>query len=834
MNFVLLVVVVVWTTLLPVNECKRLHDSFFRALVDLFGDLEIIAAAPTTEAHWRQMEALNLTTPPECPLTTQYYSCDDDGLVDLLNITFPANNSKVLPLSWSRAMSLNRVVVENFVGDFGGLTLLQSRESISVRNAIINVETNGTQAFIFNAPTLFLTNVTIPFYRYNTSLNFPVNFTECRFVNVTLRCPVPPWLLPCFANSTVQPPCQSVEPPIVYPALPMCRGGSMYWCMFECPPPAVGFSCNLSSPSNLPFFPAQLGDSVFEITYLFIGEAQELVVTTKGSIGIVTRVELWNWHTFNWTLALDRPMPARRLMYYTMNDERLPMPPVLTNRVRVTVEQWLAPRDVIINIALIRSYWPMRAPKYTPLPENCGSVQILGPRSILDETVGDSLCIGRVCQFACTAHANNFTFDRAVNASYLVLQGGDVWSGGTLAAEAPVSDNTRVYVLPRERTKFVNVTGAGNVIRARLIGDPLDDEALPAVSVPPRFGLPGIFVKRARTRLADGAQLTRNGTSSFDGKTSSPPFAPDETTSVATTTSGDTFAFHGTNLWRFVAGEWRNVSSIELTRFKVNRGTSEPVRRLVAVDKSLLAIVSSSAHLFDGSSDQLLINRWLVQTQIDVFDFVANVSFVGLLRHDIALNISDIDVVRWNATQFAVVERATRAAVVFEFRAFGYDLVQCSANLNCTACLSNEANIEPCRWCDNARCGALCGSTESIVRNETSCPAEPTTLPAATTEATAATTMAVETTVAESTLAPTSVNSLPTSSASSSSTTIGLAVGLPIAFLAVIGAVGVVFWLRRRRAAESTNNNSTHMSTLGSSNNSNTYSDVGDVRTSGE
>jgi hypothetical protein len=89
---------------------------------------------------------------------------------------------------------------------------------------------------------------------------------------------------------------------------------------------------------------------------VFIGEAQELVVTTKGSIGIVTRVELWNWHTFNWTLALDRPMPARRLMYYTMNDERLPMPPVLTNRVRVTVEQWLAPRDVIINIALIRSY----------------------------------------------------------------------------------------------------------------------------------------------------------------------------------------------------------------------------------------------------------------------------------------------------------------------------------------------------------------------------------------------------------------------------------------------------------------------------------------------
>jgi hypothetical protein len=67
---------------------------FIRALVDLFGDLEIIAAAPTTEAHWRQMEALNLTTPPECPLTTQYYSCDDDGLVDVAQHHFPSEQQQ--------------------------------------------------------------------------------------------------------------------------------------------------------------------------------------------------------------------------------------------------------------------------------------------------------------------------------------------------------------------------------------------------------------------------------------------------------------------------------------------------------------------------------------------------------------------------------------------------------------------------------------------------------------------------------------------------------------------------------------------------------------------
>lgn len=485
MNFIVLLLV--WTTLVPINECVRLRDWIYRSLVDVLSDLQILAAAPTTVADWRQYEALNLTTPPECPMTTQYYSCDKNGFVDTFKVSLPPNTSKVLPLSWSPAAPLEHIVIENFVGDFGGFKVINSRESVTVRNSILYVETNGSHPFIFPSQRLFFTNVSLPFYRYNASLNnVPISFTECLFVNVTLRCPVPPWLVACFANSTVQPPCQTVEPPLVYSEPPRCRSGTVYWCDFECPPPAVGFNCTMSSAFDA-FFPAQLGNGVFEIMYVFFGEAEDLLVTTRGSIGIVTRVELWDWRTLNWTLALDRPMPTRRLGHASNNEERLPMPHVLTNRVRVTVEQWVAPRDVILNIELVRSLWPMEARTYTRLPENCGSVQIFGSRSILDETVADSLCIGRVCQFACTANAANFTFDRVVNASYLVLQGGDVWSGGTLvAAVSQASDGTRIYALPREPTKFVNVTGTGNVVRARLIGNPLDNETLPAVSVPPQ------------------------------------------------------------------------------------------------------------------------------------------------------------------------------------------------------------------------------------------------------------------------------------------------------------------------------------------------------------
>jgi len=71
--------------------------------------------------------------------------------------------------------------------------------------------------------------------------------------------------------------------------------------------------------------------------------------------------------------------------------------------------------------------------------------------------------------------------------------------------------------------------------------------------------------------------------------------------------------------------------------------------------------------------------------------------------------------VRWNATAFAVVDRATREAAVFEWRPFPFALVKCTANTDCRACTTNEANEESCRWC-GTRCVSrltFCLPTES-------------------------------------------------------------------------------------------------------------------------
>jgi hypothetical protein len=821
-----LVVYVLLSIAVSVSECGFLREDVFNELVDLFVELKLIADVPATRADWEQMEAVNVTDMPTCPGVTRYFTCASDGTLDVLNVTLPTtigHNATPIALRWSRAYAVRVMVIENFIGNFGGLRVLAARESIDVRNSLfagIWVNPNDT-SFMFQAPSVTLTNVSL------VHMDFPANLTAmfdtCRFVNVTVRCPVPQALWSCFGNASLPLPCLDIVPP--EPSPWKAQRCSSYACQWQCSsPPAAGFDCPERN-----YFPSVVGLNVIELAFKFIGQAEALDLYTLGTIGLINRVELWDWATFNWTVVYDI-IPMRRIdKIGSESDERINLPPILTNRVRFAVEQYYQPRDVISRIYLMRSAWPKRAMPRRIGQAGCGSALSLGARSMRDETVGDSLCVGKVCQFACTIGVANFTFDRVVLARYLVLLGGDEWVGGTLESSMSLSDGTRVYRLDGAATRTVNVTGVGDVRRARLVGDPLLGETLPTVANPTRLGLPGIFVKSARTRVAPGATLARTAASEFAGKSVAPPFALNSATTIATVMNSTFALANDRQMWRFDSGgsAWRKVENVELSRIKLNLNDSEPVRSLVAVGTSLLVVVAANSQLHDGSSDQLLINRWVVQTPIDVFDAASNTWFVGLMQHDVAKNISDIDVVSWNSTHFAVVDRATEAASLFQFNAFSYALKQCTANTNCNSCLVDEANIEPCRWC-SSRCASFCALNETAIINVSQCAiaeTESTTSSAETGEMQSRTVVA---SVATTPLTAVSSEALADSGLSSSAT-IGLAVGLPLVLLALVGVGAAFLWWRTKRpAVEST---SSHLSDLHSANNAkNPYDDIHDVR----
>jgi hypothetical protein len=405
---------------------------------------------------------------------------------------------------------------------------------------------------------------------------------------------------------------------------------------------------------------------------------------------------------------------------------------VLTNRVRLTVEQWYQ-SHAISAVSIFSSLWPYPARLFIPLLE-CEDATTQNARSMLDDTIADSLCIGRLCQPACDFAATSFTFQRTVKAQFLVIEGGNLWTGGQLTTMT--SDNTRVYKLDGRETSVVNVTGVGDVKRVRLVGDPVD-VSLPPPTLPNRLGLPGVFVKTYRSTVPTGGVTLSVG----DG---GGLVAPNGTVVSVARVQNQTFAATDDGaIWQVNGTLWTALTGF--TSLILNANEKAPARRLIAVGDRLVVVLTANIKVHDGSKDQLLVNRLVTQTPIDALDVQTGVWYNRLLDHGIAKNVSDIDVVRWNATAFAVVDRATREAAMFEWRPFPFALVKCTANTDCRTCTMSEANEEPCRWC-GTRCvsrQAMCAPGESSVCVD---PTTTSTTTATTTTTTATTTSTTSTT----------------------------------------------------------------------------------------
>ncbi len=783
-----LLLVAVSAVPMPVAVARDLIET-----LRLFGVLPDVATTAADVGVWRNLSLFDAV--PDCPLTVTnaFYSCDAMGYVDRLTLRakpLPADTSVFVALGYVSTTSPANATFTlfNFVGAMASVFF----DRIHIENSL--VLSSMPTVFPLRARFLTLANVTFGDVAF---LNDTGQLLECSFTNVSMPCPVPQRLWKCFSNATTPPPCTySTSITSTYRRLANLCGVS-YFCNIAClDPVAAGFSCPTSTIGSR-YFPAAPGFSVIEFTKAVPGEAEELRVTgAKNKRGFVTRVELFDWRASPpaWKVAYDR-LPVREL---GATEEVVDLPPILTNRARVTFEQWFSETDAIGNVYFDVAHWPDRAPPRKPGPLRCPTATSTNERSMLDETIGDSFCLGRVCQLSCSHPAANFTFQRTVRAQFLVIEGGELWSNGRLVATP--SDETRVYRLDGNETSTLNAAGVGDVRRVRLVGDPLSG-ALPAPTLPNRLGLPGVLTKRLKVVRPNGGVMV-------DSELGRLTPLPNETIVSAVTVLNQTFATTTSGrLWRHSAAGWNELLLDNLSAIVLNRGESAPARKLATVGGRLVVVIATHTNVHDGSTRTLLVNRRLAQTPVDLLDVASGVWYNEVLTHGIERNVSDIDVVAWNTTVFGVADRASGATAVFEWRPFPYELRRCAANGDCQTCLTNEANEEPCRWC-GARCltrqASCMGGEMSIVNaSAAACVGLVTGTSSTTltiTSVSASTANATATTLPSSSMLA-SFTSLAGSSVSS--TTIGLAVGVPFAVLAAVTLlIGVCLWSRSGRKTE--------------------------------
>jgi hypothetical protein len=748
---------IVLMPLLAVVCGVRMQSSFFNDVVEALIQLRIIADIPITVADFNEMVRLNVSEPPECPFTNEFFSCNDRGVLESLTLTVPT-----LPANQSHPRffltSTANVRLRNFVGELIVMSPYSSRkleiyDSILVNASRPNCEFRSADArvddckffVVFDTErnaNFILSNVTIVDNKFQLpQLTRPVNSSiACSFRNVSLSCPIPQWLAHCFNVTTAaMVPCvaQNFNASDAFVALPeRCtrRSRGHLTCVTVCnPPPLAGFRClvplQLGEMAENGYFPATPGFSTIELFYDFVGIANLLLVRARMT-GLLRRVEIYDWYTFNWSVV-EVPESPRGINFYPVDSE-FGLPPLLTNRVRVTLEQWYVDNDVVNDLSVTRAL-PGESLVKPKVVTRCAAPDSFSARSNLDEAIGDSFCIGRICQQPCQSEVN-FTFDRAVVPEFIAIEGGPLWTGAELVATP--SDQTRVYRynVTSSAVKVLNISvDLTAVTRFRLIGSPANNEPLPAPTLPPR-GFPGIFVKRwLRSVPAGFANAT-----TIQATATCPPLPANAVSSTSVANVSFAFTSDG-NLLQCRATSWDPVAA-KLTVPVVNRNAPVVARKLVAVGHRLLGVVMASNVLHDGSTNRLLVNRRVISTAIDVLDVRENVWFSNVIQHEIrCCNISDVDVVvHRNASAFAVVDRASGAASAFEWRPFPYELTDCGRNSDCRTCLTNEANAELCRWCDT-RCVvqlASCFPNESSTINATLCKNVETTTTMTTTQMT--------------------------------------------------------------------------------------------------
>lgn len=696
---------------LPLLLAKRMDAGAAQRLTELLQSVRLLSDVPMDERDVQMYYDAQLAIhAPECPVRTPFYSCDGGAQVDslLLLLQQPPPPRQYFYLSHLNASDFSPQLSVSIANFSGRLTALPRAASIVVRDSVLN-NVGAVAKFLFNTDVLVLNNVSARDVVFGDEARY---FSACGFDDVLVHCPIPSFLLPCFMNGT-NPPCFT-GPELRDDTKPFAvRGASSEARATTCHvPPAPGYECELLSSSTRSYFPVVPGFSTIELVYAGRGEAVAFDVSTSRVDGVLTRIELFDWQLLSWVIALDLPQPPREL---NSGSQSFALPPLVTNRVRATFEQWFPPQHAITRIGLVRSTWPELA-KMRPAALDCAPATSVSSRSMLDETLADSYCVGRVCQLACSGGTlSDFRFGRAVKLLFLVVESEETWRGGELVATT--SANTRVYRLSDSVNDTVPDWGVRGARRVRLVGDAVLGGVPPPARVPVAGLFPGVFVMRTSASMPSGGTIAELSSSGLAELANETVFSRASLANVtfATTERG--------TLWQYSEGEWRAANSVGWSSLLTNSGSQPPRRKLIAIGDRLLVAIAASTTLHDGSMQTLLVNRRVVQTPIDALDTASGIWYADLLQHRIERNISEIDIAQWNSSMFGIVDRNTNETVLVEWRSFPFVLQRCDDVQDCHTCTTSESNAEPCRWCGERCTTALtnCRTGELSVVDVTMC-----------------------------------------------------------------------------------------------------------------
>jgi hypothetical protein len=866
-----------------VCEAALLKASMYESIVYMAQVMRYVESSPSNLSQADDWRAVELFSRPNCPnnASNPIFHCNADGELTRLSLTGRNGQPWTMGLFGAFAWfpedlpTLTNVTLGNFFGYGLVSTFILIRNGRSLRFTIENCTFYDYYVVEDRWALLFSKSVQVnirnaTFLHHHFILRSLTAVPDsCSFVDTHFQCDVPSELWYCFGDATKPPPClprswDRVEVNDTFIkgrcfttsalADKQCRVNS-------CTTPATTnetvFSCILNGDGSANYRPEVPGLATLDLSWVGFGYSYSLTIEQPYTVDIVTRIELFDFDNNSWVRAFDDPVPQRKFGFGLLNRlatlREYPLPRIFTNRFRFTVES-LLPDDRIGHITFLR-YENTSAvvPSLPALPITCAKPVLLGPRASLDDTIGDSYCVGRVCQDACgdgvaPALVTNVSVGVAVVPVFVVIVGGSGWAnGGTPVAES--SAGTRVYAIgggaAANATTLTLSGGVRNATRVRVVSErtasDLGASANATIeSTQVHRLLTGRLVQRRRASAtySGGAVVVArdvwptNGefagsvSAKFDAQNAS-VLAVSATTSVALV-YGEV-RDGSTDRWqRFDAArnEWTEMVS-PLRVLYVNQSTAVAVaiaqrRRVLAhVPASggsggLVVVVGASAtELYDGTRNGSLAGRRAVQTPVDVYDVARNLWIVGALEHGFDKRMSELDVMVVNGTTttatVVVTERANgSSSFELEWRPYTTLLRECSEQSACDTCMHTDETLDVCKWCrdvcvpryapcmaDNSTCaGSIMPSTES-----TTSATNITSTTITTSQSTGASTTTAESTSTGSAAIATSDSS----SGLSSGTVIAIAVPVAIVGVLLLGAavaVAIVF-SRRRRAAKS-------------------------------
>ena len=460
--------------------------------------------------------------------------------------------------------------------------------------------------------------------------------------------------------------------------------------------------------------------------------ASSTTATNQGNVKSIVSIEIFDVNQKSWKNIFRANSPKRRLVEVAQTEFFVYDELYFANAVRLSFESMLR-NDVISSVELRGSLFKPAAPQQRPIL--CEPPFRASGDVPLYEQFGDSYCTFATCVELCSDQRSFGHLDRVELAIVKRESDNGESNNGQSSSVVDAFWNDKSLVdEPSVGTFVYNVSSFGfrsnetewptDVIR--LVGH-IDDRSKVVVkkTVDDRR-LPGQF--EINEALLNDWQDTGDVAFPRNNQT---PFGDNEKTSAVSVLNGQViFVWSEMQdaLWTFANDRWQNQGNGGMTKLLLNASEPQPQRRLATINDNIILVISAYQNVWhDGSVAGLEIARPVDQRVVDIYEIGASGnrwSNEKLTHHVNDINQLRVEQVDKNLIVSVllrylcfspmsnkidsglqnIIDNETNIATVVSFRPIDGSLVECESNKDCESCLSNELNVERCRFCGNGSC----------------------------------------------------------------------------------------------------------------------------------